>query len=63
MVHETAKAALVRRKMGRKNYITWFEKELSNLCGSVGSKPVEPPKRKKEGPFRSGQMRLEHYFS
>ena len=62
MVHETAKASLVRRKMGRKNYITWFEKELSDICGDVISRRLEPPKRKKEDPFRAGQKKLEHYF-
>jgi hypothetical protein len=62
MVHETAKAALVRREMGRKNYIAWFEKELSDICGGVTSKPLEPPKRKKDKPFRADQRTLEHYY-
>jgi len=62
MVHETAKAALVRKEMGRKNYIAWFEKELPSICGEVDSRPLEPPKRKKESPFRAGQVKLEHFF-
>ena len=62
MIHETAKAALIRRKMGRKNYIAWFEKELFDICGEVNSKPLEPPKRKKDNPFRADQRKLEHYF-
>lgn len=61
MVHETAKAALVRREMGRKNYIAWFERELLDICGEVKSKPFEPPKRKKDSPFRAEQRRLEYY--
>lgn len=62
MVHETAKAALVRRERGRKNYIAWFEKELSLICGEVNPRGFVPPKRRRESPFGAGQMKLESYF-
>jgi hypothetical protein len=33
MVHETAKTAVLMRGMGRRNYISWFEKNLEDVAG------------------------------
>jgi hypothetical protein len=35
LVHETAKTALEMRKMGKKKYMSWFEKNLIEICGEV----------------------------
>jgi hypothetical protein len=33
MVHETAKSAVIMRGLGRKKYISWFEKTLEEVAG------------------------------
>ncbi|UCE39123.1 MAG: hypothetical protein JSW00_07875 [Thermoplasmata archaeon] len=33
LVHETAKTALIMKNMGKKRYISWFERNLVEICG------------------------------
>ncbi len=40
LVHETAKTALEMRKLGKKKYITWFEKNLVEICGKESEKKI-----------------------
>ncbi len=37
MVHETAKTAVTMRELGRRNYISWFEKTLEDILVNKGT--------------------------
>jgi hypothetical protein len=41
LVHETAKTALEMRKLGKKKYISWFEKNLVEICGDESEKKTD----------------------
>jgi hypothetical protein len=41
LVHETAKTALEMRKLWKKKYISWFEKNLVEICGDESEKKTD----------------------
>jgi hypothetical protein len=63
LVHETAKTALEMRKMGKKKYISWFEKNLVEICGDESEKKTDFFKSQDRfSKVISGQTTMENFL-
>jgi hypothetical protein len=62
LVHETAKAAVLRRKAGKRRYISWFENSLVDICKENGKGAAVCELKDKSFEKLLGQTRRDNFI-